>query len=402
MCGLVGTCGFLDRRDLDAFKDLLWIDAVRGQDNTGAASVLYDKSDEYNLCKVTGAVNELFDKKSFDKVVQPNVSFLMGHNRSKTLGTVAAKNAHPFVFDNVIGAHNGTLTWASKGRMKDDLKFETDSEALFNDINEFGVEETIKKMDGAWALTWYDRKQKQINFLRNKERPLFYVLDDSNSTLYWASEHTMLYMVLNRHQIPFTGKVKEVPENTWVRWQLNDKSNVVLDKPVHRHLAATPWTSSLHIHNSNQHNHTPIAHWRNRERLQQQQEVKKIFHQQNGNHSLIEPGIISIIPFRDQKPDLMKDINVKLAELRHKGKLDLDLYHRPSRNSKGFYKLYDGNYAFQAKFEKMMEEGCVICGDHPVWTEPVKFLKDNTFICTCCMFDPDHKARISQLVGDFT
>lgn len=387
----MGAFGFLNDDDRRAFKDLLWIDAVRGQDNTGAASVLYDKPEEYNLCKVVGATHELMDKKSFDSVVQSGVSFLMGHNRSKTMGNTHPKNAHPFVFNNIIGAHNGTLTWASKGRMKDDTKFETDSEALFNDINEFGVDETIKKMDGAWALTWYNRTEKTINFLRNKERPLFYVMDDSNSTVYWASEAGMLYLILNRHEIKFNGKVKAVPENTWVKWQLNDKTGIQLSKPTHRTLVQPPFVSQVtHHHNSHYGYCGPING-----QTQEQARIERIFGRRNGSSS--NNSSQTNFPLKGEVI-VLNDNQLKAANLRTKGKMDLDLFQKPSKDNHGFYKLWDGSYAFRDRFEKLMVDGCVQCSDHPVWTEPVKFLKDNSFICTICMMEPDHKKHIVDLI----
>lgn len=374
----------------------MWIDAVRGQDNTGAASVLYEQPDDYNLVKVQGPPNELFDKKSLDKVIQTGVSFLMGHNRSKTLGTTSAKNAHPFVFDGVIGAHNGTLTWSSKGRMKDDTRFETDSEAMYNNINSFGIEETIKKMDGAWALTWYDRHKKQINFLRNKERPLYYVLDDSNSTLYWASEAGMLYLILNRHGIPFNGKVKQVPENTWIRWQLNDKTGVQLDKPIHRPLVATPFVSYVHTHHGGNNVCGPVNstnpnlhRWREaQKRLDEQKQVKNLFGTQQKDSSVSTGG----------KLHLATD-NSQLSTMKALGKFDLNLYQKTSKDTKGFYKLWDNTYAFEDRFNQIMQEGCALCAETPIWTEPVKFLKDSSFICTPCMFDMNQKKTIMELIS---
>lgn len=381
MCGLTGIAGFIDSTDIDAFKDLLWIDAVRGMDNTGAASVLYENPDGYNLCKVTGGVHELLDRKALDKVTQSGVSFLMGHNRSKTLGTLAAKNAHPFVFNNVIGAHNGTLTWSSKGRMKDDTKFETDSEAMYCDINEFGIEETIKKMDGAWALTWYDRVTKQINFLRNKERPLFYVLDDSNSTIYWASEAGMLYLALNRNNITFRGKVKPVPENTWVRWQLNEKPAFQLEKPVHRHLAAP--TFSVYTNNSYSN-----AYQQNQRQQNIMGRVDKIFNKNKQN-------IMGPVTKIETPPILLNDNSSNRVK---KDKWELNRYIQPSHDNPGFYKTWDDGYLFQDKFEKLMTDGCTVCAQSPVWTEPVKFLKDGSFICGACMFDTDNIKTVFDLV----
>jgi hypothetical protein len=246
MCGLVGIAGNIENVDLDVFKDLLWIDAIRGMDNTGVASVLYTKPTDVRLLKVQGGPDQLFDRKSLVDVITHGSMFLMGHNRSRTSGSTEFKNAHPFHFEHLVGAHNGTLDWQTKNRLRG--IFDTDSETLFNTINLIGVDEAVKMMmhpRDAWSLTWYDKRTKQLNFLRNKERPMYWVLDkDSRSTLYWASDPTMLYLVLNKYGIEIE-KVHANPENILVTWQMNDKAAIELAKPTHRRVEAPPFVQPV-------------------------------------------------------------------------------------------------------------------------------------------------------------
>lgn len=368
-------------------------------DNTGAASVTYEKPDEVNLCKVQGGPNDLFDRKTLDNVIKHGVSVLMGHNRSKTMGSLSHKNAHPFVFDNLVGAHNGTLTWPSKGRMKDDNKFDTDSEALYNDINSNGFEDTIKRMDGAWALTWYDRNLKTMNFHRNKERPLWYVLDKSGGTLYWASEHTMLYLVLNRYGIEFTGKVKAVPEDTWIRWQVNDQKGFQLDKPVHRNLIAPPFHQQKVYSTGNDYNiHCSGYDHRH-------SSVRRHFQNQNNHNlrpSMCTPPFVNetVVGNKTNLPAIILPGDETYISLFEKGKLDLNIYQRPSRETPGFYRLPDNTLAFKDKFEKLVDEGCIICSGVPIWTEPVKFLKDNSLVCCTCLLDTENRETVVNLIKD--
>ncbi len=71
--------------------------------------------------------------------------------------------------------------------------------AIFASIEQLGIGATVKMMtegrdshDGAWALTWYDKKDGTINFLRNKHRPLFYAYTKDFDRLFWASEWRMI------------------------------------------------------------------------------------------------------------------------------------------------------------------------------------------------------------------
>jgi len=58
-------------------------------------------------------------------------------------------------------------------------------------------------MGGAWALVWWDKGEETLNFLRNKERPLWIAFTKSNDTLFWASELWMLEGVLRRNGVEY-------------------------------------------------------------------------------------------------------------------------------------------------------------------------------------------------------
>src|SRR5882672_8527090 len=205
MCGLVGVAGTLTEDDKKSFHQLLWIDAIRGGDGTGIAAVERRPQNTW-LVKESGTPDRLFDKRNYWKALDTDRLMMMGHNRAKTVGKDTWKNAHPFEFDHIIGAHNGTLFPYSQRKLPDHDSFETDSEALFNCIEEKGIEGTVPLLAGAWALTWWDKRDHTINFLRNKERPLFYATDVTRTTMFWASEVAMLYLALNHNHVMSTVK----------------------------------------------------------------------------------------------------------------------------------------------------------------------------------------------------
>lgn len=216
MCGLVGIAGDIGYAHKEAFKQLLIVDQVRGMHGTGAASV--GASGDVDWVKRGGDAGQLIDLKTFDRVVSVTRKALIGHNRHATLGAHTSDNAHPFDFKNVIGAHNGTLPINTRRLLKGYTKYDTDSEALYSQINDGinegkpwqdAVADTIGLLDdGAWALSMYIKTERKLAFLRNKERPFYYTLADEGKILAWASESWMLYSVLGRNGIAIDEQAK--------------------------------------------------------------------------------------------------------------------------------------------------------------------------------------------------
>lgn len=224
ICGLVGAAGKLSFSHEKAFKTMLILDTLRGIDSTGAVVVHRDGS--HDVVKSLGNAFNLLESRAFDKAMTGSHSVLIGHNRYATQGKVSVRNAHPFEFSDIVGAHNGTLK--NKYYLKDGHKFDVDSEALYSHINDLGVEDAIKGLDGAWALTWWNMEEGTLNFLRNKERPL-YMSVAKEGQLFWASEPWMLEVALSREpNLEFTEPVL-LPEDQWHKIQVNDDGS--LSKP---------------------------------------------------------------------------------------------------------------------------------------------------------------------------
>lgn len=194
MCGLVGVAGNLFGGDRKAFRNLLVFDTVRGDHSTGVAAI--KMSEDISLFKDIGHPYNLFETYSddFDKGGVPTAvtaKVFLGHNRYGTMGRIIPENAHPFFHGDIVGAHNGTLEKRFLSNLDDHDKFEVDSEALIYNIAKHGPE-IIKKVAGAYALTWYDKKQKKMFFIRNSKRPLWYARSKDKDTFYWASEPWMI------------------------------------------------------------------------------------------------------------------------------------------------------------------------------------------------------------------
>ena len=193
MCGLVGlihnTNNGFNIKDLDVFEQMLYVDALRGEDATGVACV----NTEQGALVFKEAVDPtwfLYNKEynaERNKFLSKGKA-LLGHNRKATIGGKKDENAHPFTYDDrYVFFHNGTL---NNHRALADT--EVDSEALGLHLTkcEGDVEkiaELLNRVTGAYACVWYDADKHTVYMLRNHERPLNIVLFENGSIAY-ASE----------------------------------------------------------------------------------------------------------------------------------------------------------------------------------------------------------------------
>lgn len=213
MCGLVGVAGNLQFKDEALMKRLFLLDYFRGPDSTGLAAI--QTNGDAVIAKIDSNPLTLFEMKRFTDALNGYKSkAFIGHNRAATRGAVNVYNAHPFHFDHIVGAHNGTLDSASVDRLQDAVgeKFNVDSQVLFAAIAKLGIKETISLctegrdyQTGAWALTWFDQNEGTINFLRNKHRPLWYAWTKDFKRLLWASEWPMI-----SHAVEMSGDTFEL------------------------------------------------------------------------------------------------------------------------------------------------------------------------------------------------
>lgn len=181
MCGLAL---FQDMSISDAeaqvFKNLMVVTSLRGTDSSGVVGVFKPsfgkeavKKTVVRSLKKVGHVYNLLEDSAYGSVTantggDRTRTVLFGHCRQATRGSKTASNAHPFHCGSITGVHNGTIT--SGLHIPEG---ETDSQALFEVINEKGIE-GLKGVIGAYALIWFDSKDDTLNILRNSDRTLFY------------------------------------------------------------------------------------------------------------------------------------------------------------------------------------------------------------------------------------
>lgn len=227
MCGHFG----LVTRNMTYAKEKLikqgvYVDALRGNDSTGICMIKKDGSSltvkrgmhAYDYLQLR-PVDSLFNS-------YPQTNAFMCHNRAATRGLVNNNNAHPFIVGDIILAHNGSLTTFSN--LPDSSKFTVDSEAIAYAVNKIGIYETLKLLQGSFALVWYNQKDRTLNFCRNKERE-FHIAHTEDGDIIYCSEYEMIELVANRNNI----KIKEY-------YELEEKQLVTIDLTSNN---ITEWTT---------------------------------------------------------------------------------------------------------------------------------------------------------------
>jgi len=209
VCGLVGIAGALGRDDEDVMKRMLMLDVFRGKHSTGLAGVR--NNGDVKIAKVADHPFTLFEMDRFkDACSGYNSVAFLGHNRAATRGDVTGANAHPFQFGHIVGAHNGTLWHGCHKELNKllDEEYPVDSQSIIAAIAEFGIEEVVKILDGSYALTYFNLEEGTMNFIRNKDRPLWWSASKDGKFIWWASEWPIIRGSVTSH--PVKGEYREL------------------------------------------------------------------------------------------------------------------------------------------------------------------------------------------------
>lgn len=215
MCGIVGIMnpyGSFSWKIKDAFTEMLYADAIRGKDSTGVFTV---KHNEVDWIKAAVPPWKFF---SMEKVPDffrdiDRAKFIVGHNRAASKGSVSNKNAHPFQVKHICGVHNGTL-WGTHD-LEVDNTIEVDSEMVFTAIAKEGITKVSPKLRGSYSLAWYNQETKNMNFLRNTERPMFFLWTKTPELIFFGSELGLLEWAAKRNKYEISHSLETEPHTIY-------------------------------------------------------------------------------------------------------------------------------------------------------------------------------------------
>lgn len=228
MCGIVGIIskhGTFPFYTEKLFANLLWGDTVRGDDSTGVFGVT--KSGHSDILK-GNTDGYLFTRtkqyEKFEKKIGCEYRIIVGHNRSATFGEVKAENAHPFREKHIVLVHNGTIN--NKDQLNKDV--EVDSHAICHALAEHDPVSAMSKIDGAYALVWWDESDRSLCLARNSQRPLYVVDYDA---VYVICSEPGLPLWLNARDNRKANKIEEVPTEKIIVLKLDSISKGFFEVP---------------------------------------------------------------------------------------------------------------------------------------------------------------------------
>jgi predicted glutamine amidotransferase len=446
MCGLVGLAGNFYAKHSKMMKILLWLDTWRGRHSTGIATVSRER--EIDLFKRAIPGYEFVDHPVVDRIMGHTDRVWLGHNRHATIGVINAYNAHPFIVEDdrgvfdFVGAHNGTLSnrynaFKKDGPLKPEAgDYGTDSEALMNAIYHHGPADTMKEIEGAWALTWYDRRNDSINFLRNKERTLYftYVFNtepdkkkkhQTSDTIAWASEMWMLRTAAEKADL-WIGEIFYFTEDTLYTFHIpkevsgtmvySSKGGMTGKSPARpimqssgdttrtttRTYTFPPTTMHVEFRRSDLQiwNHTM---WRwttvTEERLEEERKKSNFNHMHfPDKHEIMTLYELNKLCENKSEKDKSEAGEQHGSETTEEKSNVLLLPKHSTTNSQTSsrtrYKGFNSKLLEGQELTELLKMGCTWCGDvvpplkgSPCPSEVIAWIDDDKYVCKSCVFD---------------
>lgn len=182
MCGIVGYSG-INSFNTSNLKILFLYNQERGEQASGFYS--NDENFQYGVDRVYKSMGKASEN-LINKVHFEPTTLFIGHTRKSSTGTTKNINhAHPFIFENVVGVHNGTFTnyndVKKAFKLSDDV--EVDSEVFYKILDGLYSEnnnalesfrEAIGYFEGGAALVASFKDEPNTLYIyRNEERPLY-------------------------------------------------------------------------------------------------------------------------------------------------------------------------------------------------------------------------------------
>lgn len=411
MCGLVGLIQ-KDNKNYNlkrkTFELMLFLDTVRGDDGTG---IFYANNftDSPEVFKKAYPAPEFMQLDRFKKAMYhiEKHQYTIGHNRAATAGGISHDTSHPFVEEHITLVHNGTL--------KDEVGLpnrKVDSNAIAAGLAKAEkIQDILEDLNGAYALIWHDSKDECLYIAKNDERPLHYADTDIGRVI--LSEKAMLEYVVAKLGLKVEGQIKAFENHKIYKTWISKKGNLSYQAKGYTPSFRTQYSSYYGGYNTgtygNQGKKLPT-------KVNQNTGLNK-----NMNFRFFVRGFV---PYNSDKSSRGKlrlefesgaypDAEIIAHSCSHTdweewkgkvvlGKVEADYTNNlgrhlsvnvsglaPAKNSDSTsnvvqledpanddsgeqYKMPDGKYVSENKFNDLVSNGCCMCGSHVFWHD-----KDN-------------------------
>jgi len=169
MCGISGVMSSskVESADLSLIRRIVKLQKRRGPDHSGVQ--------RYDHC-------------------------ILGHNRLKILD-LSAKGNQPMETRRFSIVFNGEIYNYKNLRSKLEdtgVKFDGDSdtEVLLRHFHLYGLEDTLSKINGMFAIALYDKIDNKLHLIRDRLgiKPLYYFIDAENKKIYFASNLKSIFL----------------------------------------------------------------------------------------------------------------------------------------------------------------------------------------------------------------
>tara|TARA_Y100000310_G_scaffold64447_1_gene59973 strand:- start:6152 stop:6913 length:762 start_codon:yes stop_codon:yes gene_type:complete len=201
MCGIAGIIGHARSEEITSILQSL---EIRGHHATGVAfNAPASKIVKAGIDAATFVRDETF-RNAIDECVENSTVCLL-HTRHATHGSPEHNdNNHPIFSDKGIIIHNGIVNVET---VYDDAKGDTDTEQLLLAMDQYGIEDGIKKASGSFSIAYQRFNAPHLVWLYNHVSPLEIAIRDGK--IYFCSTRQILFSALGSNDWEFYNTKRE-------------------------------------------------------------------------------------------------------------------------------------------------------------------------------------------------